>query len=241
MSVFAISDLHLSFSAPFDPKSISLPLYKPMDIFGPLWSDYPRRLAENWQRLVKAEDTVLLSGDLSWAMTLEEMTHDLDYLAKLPGKKVIIKGNHDYWWQSYRKVQDFLPPGVAALQHTAMAVEHWAVCGTRGWLLPGNNEYKENQDLKIYEREAIRLELALTEAKKLGKPIIALLHYPPLLKEGEDTAFSQLLEAYQVRWCLYGHIHGSAPAAFTGERNGVLYANCSCDRLDFCPKEITEE
>ena len=133
MSVFAISDLHLP-----------LGIEKPMDVFGAGWENYVERTEKNWRSVISENDTVLIGGDVSWAMYLEEAEKDFDFIHSLPGKKIITKGNHDYWWQSYRKVQDFLPPGVAALQHTAMAVEHWAVCGTRGWLLPGNNEYKEN-------------------------------------------------------------------------------------------------
>lgn len=236
MKIFAISDLHLSFAAPYDPENpAASPLTKPMDIFDRAWRDYPQHLEENWRALVSPEDVVLLPGDLSWAMTLEEAVYDLDYLGRLPGRKLFIKGNHDYWWQSLRKVQEALPAGMSPIQHSAVPLGDYVVCGTRGWISPGHPDYKESQDKKIYARELLRLEMALKEAAALGLPIIAMLHYPPVLRDDGPTGFTELLERYPVRTCLYGHVHGDSTATFTGTLNGVEYHNCSCDRLAFRP------
>lgn len=236
MKLFAISDLHLSFAAPYDEADPARnPLTKPMDVFGPAWRDYPQRLAANWRAAVSPEDTVLLPGDLSWAMTLEEAMYDVDYLHRLPGRKVLIKGNHDYWWQSLSKVRAALPGEMEPLQHSAVQVGDWAVCGTRGWVPPGHPDYRESEDQKIYQRELLRLEMALQEAARLDLPILAMLHYPPVLRDDGATGFTALLEAYRVQFCLYGHVHGDRAATFTGLRQGVQYINCSCDRLGFRP------
>ena len=239
MNIFAISDLHLSFTTPYDPENPTRsPLTKPMDVFGGAWRDYPQRLEENWRELVGPEDAVLLPGDLSWAMTLEEAVHDLDYLGRLPGRKIFIKGNHDYWWQSLSKLREALPMGMEPLQHSAVRVGEYVVCGTRGWIPQGHPDYRESQDRKIYLRELLRLEMALQEAAQQGLPIIAMLHYPPVLRDDGATGFTELLEQYPVRFCLYGHVHGNRSATFTGELNGVQYYNCSCDRLGFQPLAV---
>ncbi len=241
MNIFAISDLHLSFAAPYDPEDPqSSPLTKPMDLFGLAWRDYPQRLEKQWRELVREEDAVLLPGDLSWAMTLEEAVHDLDFLGRLPGRKIMIKGNHDYWWQSLSKVREALPRTIEVLQHSAVQVGGFAVCGTRGWLSPGHTDYQESQDRKIYQRELLRLEMALEEAARLALPMIVMLHYPPVLRDDGPTGFTELMERYPVRFCLYGHVHGDRAATFTGRREGVTYWNCSCDRLGFRPLSVTE-
>lgn len=234
MAIFAISDLHLSLTAPWR-RGQAAELAKPMDIFGAAWADYPIPLADHWQKLVQPEDTVLIAGDLSWAMTPAEAAFDFQFLQDLPGQKLIIKGNHDYWWQSLSQVKKALPPSVIPLQHSAVAVEGRAVCGTRGWLSPAHRDFQEGEDRKIYEREVLRLEMALKEGAKLGLPIIVMLHYPPLLPEEEASGFSRLLDSYPVTDCLYGHIHGDKAAAFSGERRGVRYQNCSADRLELRP------
>ena len=236
MNIFAVSDLHLSLTAPFDPATPPA-LAKPMDMFGPAWRDMPRRLAAAWRATVGPEDAVLLPGDLSWAMTLDEAAHDFDYLAALPGRKIIIKGNHDYWWQSLSKVRSALPPGIVALQHDAVAVGGFAVTGTRGWLQDGHADYSAADDEHVYERELLRLQMALDAAAQLTLPILALMHYPPLLTD-EDSGFSRLLEQYPVVACLYGHIHGNRRAAFSGTRRGIRYVNCSVDRLGCAPRLI---
>ncbi len=234
MKIFAISDLHLSLSAPF-VAGAPAQSYKPMTLFGGAWQDFYHRLAANWQSLVTEEDAVLLPGDISWAMQLAEAAWDLAYIAALPGTKVMIKGNHDYWWSSVSRVRACLPANFLALQHNAVALGGYAVCGVRGWLLPGHTDFKESQDRKIFDRELLRLEMALEDAARLKLPILVMLHYPPLTESGGDPSFMELLCRYPVQTCLYGHIHGDKNPAFEGEYQGIRLINCSADRLGLSP------
>ncbi len=239
MNIFAISDLHLSLVSPWEAGKPAL-LAKPMDIFGQAWADYPGPLAERWCSLVRPDDAVLIPGDISWAMTLAETAYDFNYLEGLPGRKLIVKGNHDYWWQSLSQVKKALPSSLEPLQHSAVRVGDRAVCGTRGWLTPAHRDFRESEDCKIYERELLRLEMALADGAKWGLPLIAMLHYPPLLPEEAYSGFTELLDAYPVTDCVYGHIHGDKAAAFDGERKGIRYHNCSADRLDLTPLLIRQ-
>ena len=155
MKVYAISDLHLSLSGE-----------KPMDIFGEKWDGYLEKIEQNWQSIVNDDDVVLISGDISWAMKLEDAVNDLQYIAKLKGKKILIKGNHDYWWQGINKVRNSLPPNVYALQNDSVKIGNYVFCGSRGWTVEGANDFTE-QDLKIYRRESERFKLALKSAQNL--------------------------------------------------------------------------
>ncbi|MCR4963982.1 MAG: metallophosphoesterase [Firmicutes bacterium] len=237
MKLFAISDLHLSLSAPYR-EGVPAESYKPMCIFGQQWQDFYRRLAENWRETVSPEDWVLLPGDLSWAMKLPQARYDFDYLAALPGRKVIIKGNHDFWWTSLTQVQAALPPGIVALQHQAIAAGGYAICGERGWLLPGHSDFQPQRDQRVLDRELLRLQLSLEQAAQLALPIILMLHYPPLDEAAEDRCFWEIICRYPVRFCLYGHIHGDKSPAFQGEYQGVSFINCSADRLGLRPLAI---
>lgn len=211
-----------------------------MDIFGAGWTDHPQRVRENWLARVASEDLVLMPGDLSWAMTLEEAADDLAYLADLPGRILLVRGNHDYWWSSLAKVRRALPRHVSALQNDHYALPGGgAVCGTRGWDLPSTAG--DPQDIKIYRREVGRLRLSLESARKAGlAPRIAMLHYPPTLRDGRRTEFSDLLEAYGVKVCVYGHLHGERAhqGALQGSLRGVRYHLVSCDALGCAPLEI---
>ncbi len=230
MKLFAIADLHL-------PGGDD----KPMDVFGAHWDHHFERISEDWRARVSEEDTVLIAGDISWAMQLSHAVPDLADIAALPGRKVLIKGNHDYWWSSISQVRDAMPAGMTALQHSAADIGPAVVCGTRGWVFPTGEEPLEANDEKIFQRELIRLEIALQSAKKLApeKPLIAMTHYPPLYDQCRDTAFTALMERYGVAWAIYGHLHGlGIKAGFTGEHNGVRYALTSCDALEFRVKEI---
>ncbi|MEG1662284.1 MAG: metallophosphoesterase [Clostridiales bacterium] len=239
MKIFAVSDLHLSLSAPFSMEEPAQS-YKPMTLFGDAWADFYQRLAQNWRDQVGGEDCVLLPGDISWAMQLAEARYDLAYIGDLPGMKVMIKGNHDYWWASIGRLRQMLPPHFIALQHNAIAAGRFAVCGTRGWLLPCHNDFNEQEDRKIFDRELLRLEMALEEAQLLQRRMIVLLHFPPLDELGQETAFMDLICRYPVDYCLYGHIHGNKNPAFAGEYRGVQLINCSVDRLGCRPLLITE-
>lgn len=203
-----------------------------MDVFGERWKDHFRRVSEDWLSRVKPEDVVLLPGDLSWAMRLEEALEDLESIGALPGSKVLLRGNHDYWWNSIGRVRRALGPGMYALQNDSLFIGGRLYAGSRGWMLPGP-ELSED-DLRIYNRERMRLEMSLAHARRTDgeAPITVLMHYPPLTDE--SAGFSDILEAYGVTDCVYGHLHGAALyGAVRGLRGTVRYHQVSCDGLDF--------
>lgn len=211
---------------------------KPMDIFGAAWKDHPRKIRDAWLRLVAEDDVVLVPGDISWAMTLEEAAEDLAYLGSLPGRIVMIRGNHDYWWSGIGKVRRALPANVFAIQNDHVRLtEEWAVCGTRGWVVPGGSGWDEERDGPVYAREQLRLEMSLESAVKAGAGrIIAMLHFPPVNERHEPSGFTRLLERYPVVHCVYGHLHGAAQrGALTGTRGGVKYHLAACDAIGFRP------
>ena len=220
MAVYAIADLHLPAGN------------KPMDIFGDHWIGHFERIRADWLDRVKPEDVVLLPGDLSWAMRLEEAGEDLRGIGALPGTKVLLRGNHDYWWSSIGRVRRALPEGMYALQNDALMLDGRLYAGSRGWTLPGPDAAEE--DVKIYNRERMRLEMSLQHARRLSQdaPITAMMHFPPLTDE--ETGFSDILEKYGVSDCVYGHLHGPAIyGAVRGVRGAVRYHQVSCDGLDF--------
>ncbi len=222
MKVFAISDLHLPGGAD-----------KPMNVFGEKWEGHFERICEDWTDRVGKDDVVLLPGDLSWAMRLEDAREDIGKIAALPGKKVLLRGNHDYWWTSIGRVRDALEPGMYALQNDALRLGGLLLCGTRGW--KDREEGWDEGDEKIYLRELKRLELSILNADRLGSGLkVCLMHYPPLSLAQTDTPFTQLIEASGISHVVYGHLHGQAlKGAFRGEHNGVSYHQVSCDGTDF--------
>ncbi len=220
MAVFAIADLHL-------PARV-----KPMDVFGEHWKNHFERIQADWRARVAASDVVLLPGDLSWAMKLEEALEDLHSIAALPGTKLLLRGNHDYWWSSIGRVRRALPEGTYALQNDSILLNGRLYAGSRGWIIP--TEESDPDDVRIYNRERMRLEMSLknARAKDADAPITVMLHYPPLTED--QPGFSDILEAYGVEDCVYGHLHGaSIYGAVRGERRGVRYHQVSCDGLDF--------
>ena len=230
MRLFAIGDLHL-------PGGDD----KPMDVFGPQWDRHFLRIQENWQKLIEDEDTVLIPGDISWAMQLEDARADLEAIGSLPGRKIICKGNHDYWWNSISRVRSILPPSITAVQHSAADLGEAVACGTRGWLIPTKETPLDAQNEKIFLREAERLRLALDAAKHMAgeRPLVVMMHYPPLLAAETDTLFTSILEEYRVHTVVYGHLHGAGiQIGYNGEHNGIRYHLVSCDSIGFCPKEI---
>lgn len=226
MAIYALADLHLPGGAE-----------KPMDIFGPQWEDHVSRIAANWNALVSSEDLVIIAGDISWAMHLEEALPDLQWLANLRGQKLLLKGNHDYWWSAIGKVRSVLPPTVQAIQNDHFTWGERIVCGTRGWLCPGEEGFENDGDERIYLRELQRLELSLQSAAPApGRSLIAALHFPPLNHKAEASGFTALLERYEVTSCVYGHVHGpGARRVFTGEKNGVNYYFVAADSVGFSP------
>lgn len=227
MAIYAIGDLHLAHNQ-----------LKPMDVFGDRWAGHVERLSSNWKAVVGDSDLVIVAGDISWAMHLRDAYADLKWLAGLPGTKLLIRGNHDYWWSSIGKVRAALPPVIYALQNDHFYWNNWAICGTRGWICPDEEGFDHEQDQKIYNREILRLRLSLKSAAGRSEiPIIAALHYPPFNRRHQPSAFTELLEEYQVSICLYGHIHDDGrDYVFQGLRNGVTYHYVAADALDFRPK-----
>lgn len=227
MNVYAISDLHL----PGGEK-------KPMDVFGAHWENHFDRIQADWHTRVQPEDVVLIPGDISWAIHLPDAQHDLDTIGMLPGKKVLLRGNHDYWWSSISRVRSALPRHMYALQNDALQFGDLILCGSRGWLCPGaTNSNKEDEC--IYRRELLRLKMSLDDAKKKSAIqtdpwLVAMLHYPPFTDKNQDTEVSQMLAQYSVRDVVYGHLHGAVVGhAFSGEKAGVRYHLASCDKLNF--------
>jgi predicted phosphohydrolase len=233
IKIFAISDLHLSGHAP-----------KPMDVFGMHWEGHWDRIRAVWREEVSPEDAMLLPGDLSWAMTLAQAVPDLEEIAELPGKKVLLRGNHDYWWSSVSRVREALPRDMHAVQNDALALGGAVVCGTRGWACPGSAAWEGEADRKIYERELIRMRLSLEAAARIrepGEPLVAMVHFPPFDERSGRSGFTDLLEEYGVNVAVYGHLHGIPEgSAFEGERGGVEYRMVSCDYIGFRPKLILE-
>ena len=223
MKIFAIADLH------FDHKK-----EKPMDIFGENWAGHEEKIIENWKHTVSPKDLVLIPGDISWALKLEDALGDLLKIEELPGMKIIGKGNHDYWWSTSSKLESLGLKTIKFLKNNSFIYDEIAVCGTRGW---DSKEDRSNE--KIFLRELNRLRLSLDSVTNAEK-IIAMLHYPPFSSEGLPNEFFSILEEYKVSICIYGHLHGVA-----GHKNikeGIfdnIMVHCvSSDYIDFKLKRI---
>ena len=225
MSLFVLGDLHLSLGAD-----------KPMDIFSG-WNDYVQRVEANWKRLVNEDDTVVIAGDISWAMKLEETLTDFRFIDSLPGKKIFLKGNHDYWWTTKRKMDLFLQENqldsISILFNNAYRVEDYAVCGTRGWFLENDSP----EDVKVLNREVGRLKMSIEEALKLGGEPVVFLHYPPYYRGIECPEIMDTLQEYNIKKCYYGHIHGrqNFRLAFEGSYKDIEFRLISCDKAEFTP------
>lgn len=225
MNLFAIGDLHLSYSK-----------HKPMDLFGVHWKAHEEKIKKQWEELVTDEDVVLIPGDISWAMRLKEATKDLEWLEQLPGKKICIKGNHDYWWDR-TGILNKLYKSLYFLQNTAYWIGDLAICGTRGWALL-NPDMRTEADEKMIHRECIRLKLSLEEACKKGcREIWVLLHYPPCGENQSPSPFIELMKQYPVKRVIYGHLHDEAAwkKALIGNYDGISYHLVSADYLGFRP------
>lgn len=228
MTIWAIADLHLSFGTP-DKK---------MDVFGGSWENHAEKIEKNWIKVVGPDDLVLIAGDISWAMNAEQVAPDLAWLERLPGTKVMIRGNHDYWWGSISKVRKSLPPSCHALQNDAFLWKDVAIGGTRLW------DSKEistpdctEEDEKIFERELGRLEMSLKAMNQEAKVKIVMTHYPPLPLTMEPTRVTDLLESYHINFCLFGHLHNQTESPYT-ERGGIHYLLTACDFLGFTPLKV---
>ncbi len=226
MRLFAIADPHLSAVSP-----------KPMDIFGPGWEGHPEAFFEGWRKVVSDDDLVLVPGDISWAMRLEDAMPDLERIAELPGRKVLLRGNHDYWWPSITRLRNALPEGMYALQNDALLVNGVVIAGTRGWITPGTHGFTE-QDEKVYRRELERLRLSLGAAARLeGEYRVVMLHFPPTNSRLEPSGFTELIAEAKPDALVFGHVHGEQ-VGILRELNGVAVHFVAADALRFVPKLI---
>ena len=227
MAIFAIGDTHLSFGAD-----------KPMDVFRG-WQDYVSKLEKNWRALVSPADTVVIPGDVSWAMQLSAAKADFAFLDALPGQKILLKGNHDYWWTTMRKMQDFLTQNgfstLRILHNNAYLVEGISVCGTRGWFFDAAEEAAD----KVLLREVQRLKASVAAGRALGGRPVVFLHYPPVTQTQRCEPILDALREEGVTECFYAHLHGASIAsAFQGELAGIRFSLVSGDALGFCPKRL---
>lgn len=227
MSLFAIGDPHLSFSTD-----------KPMDIFKG-WDDYVLKLENNWNSIVTDEDTVIIPGDISWAMGLESAKKDFEFINNLNGNKIILKGNHDYWWNTMNKMNKFLKENefdsIKILHNNSFKIGNFSVAGTRGWFYDDSCE----ADKKVLLREAGRLRASINEAKKSGGEVIVFLHYPPISATQKCDEILNVILENEIKRCYFGHLHGFvAPENAFIEYEGVKFTLVSADKLNFCPKII---
>ena len=230
MKVFAISDLHLSASG-----------QKPMDVFGPEWEGHREKLERNWRASVGPQDVVLLCGDLSWAMTLEEAAPDLEFVDSLPGAKYFIRGNHDFWFTSPTRVRAAVGPSLHLIRFDAAVHGGLGICGVRGWIWPGHPECDPHKDEKHWKRAVLRLDLSLQALSKLEwGAAVAMFHYPPRGRSA-DTELSAMVRAAGVKHVVYGHVHGADAAnAVEGDADGVFYRCVSADHVGFTPAPLLE-
>ncbi|PTA69287.1 metallophosphoesterase [Deinococcus arcticus] len=231
MRVYAIADLHLAFVTP-----------KPMTVFGPQWAGHPQAIFDRWREVVRPGDLVLLPGDLSWAMRLPEAMQDLAPVAALPGTKVLLRGNHDYWWPTASKLRAALPPGMLAVVNDAVRVGNVVVCGTRGWLTPGHEPLPAD-DGRLLEREAERLRLSVTAAQALRQPgdrLLLMLHYPPATPPYPANPLTRVIEGARPDLIVYGHLHGVPPERAMRHVAGIPAHLVAADGLKFTPKLLLE-
>lgn len=229
MSIYVIADLHLSFND-----------NKPMDIFGDNWKNHYEKIKNNWIKKVNENDIVVLPGDFSWAMNIKDTYKDFEFLNDLPGKKILLKGNHDYWWTTLKKMNEFIEENefsnIEFIYNNSVLYENTIITGTRGWAL-----LNQEEDKKMIKRENARLKLALEDGiKKFGKDkeIIVFMHYPPLLndklEENKYLDFYQTLKEYDVKKCYYGHLHGNShKEAVIGNVGGITFKLISSDYIKF--------
>lgn len=230
MKVFSISDLHLSGLAD-----------KPMNVFGAGWENHFEKIKSDWNAKVSDEDIVLICGDTSWGTDMEEGLFDLKSLLGLSGKKVFIRGNHDFWWNGITKLRRAAPDGsFYFLQNDCVKFDNVVICGSRGWTCPGSADFTEN-DMRLYKREAERFKLCFTEAEKVreeGDRLLVMIHYPPFSIKSPETDFTKLFEEHGADKVIFGHIHGETYFPFRTVRGGIEYILTSCDKVGFTLQRI---
>ncbi len=230
MKVFSISDLHLSGTAD-----------KPMDVFGPGWENHFEKIKADWRSKVGDDDTVLICGDISWGNVLEEGLYDLNSLKQLKGKKVFIRGNHDYWWNGITKLRRSAPDdSFYFLQNDCVKFGNIIICGSRGWTCPGSSDFTE-QDEKLYLREAERFKLCFKEVAKVreeGDKLLVMIHYPPFSAKSPETLFTRLFSEQKADKVIFGHIHGETYFPGRTVKDGIEYVLTSCDKVGFTLQSI---
>ena len=228
MAVYAIADLHLSFGTD-----------KPMDVFSG-WTNYTERIRNNWQKLIGENDTVVIAGDVSWAMKLSETDADFRFIDSLNGHKIILKGNHDYWWSTKAKMDKYIAEkgfdSISILHNNYYLADGTALCGSRGWFY----DAEADADMLILNREVGRLRMSIEPALRDGYEPVVFLHYPPIYNNTECGEILDVLKEYNIKKCFYGHIHGgnAAKKAFIGEKYGINFKLIACDYLGFTPLAI---
>ncbi|APM40950.1 metallophosphoesterase [Clostridium kluyveri] len=227
MALFAISDLHLDITG-----------NKPMGVFGYNWIEHDNKIKKNWIDNITGEDTILVAGDISWSMNIKSGFGDLEWIHNLPGRKILVKGNHDYWWSSITKLNN-LYEDMNFIQNNFFGYKDYAICGTRGWICPGSENFSTHDD-KIYNRELLRMKNSLNSAVKAGyDKFIVMIHYPPIGEKFMNSDFRCIFENYGVEKVIYGHLHGeSLSKSITGVVNGVEYIVTSADYINFNPIRI---
>jgi uncharacterized protein len=234
MAIYAISDLHLALS-----------IDKPMDVFGQRWTNYMEKIKTNWHQQVTSDDVVLVPGDISWATYLEQAVEDFKYLDALPGKKIISKGNHDYWWTTLNKLEAFLKQnGFSSIQfmhNNSFRVGRIVLCGTRGWKCPGDDDFSQ-EDRKIFNRELQRLELSIRSVQRDDQDeLVVAMHYPPFNAKKEPSDFVEIMKRYRIKKCVYGHLHGEGfKNAVEGDVEGIDFRLVSADYLNFSPLILSQ-
>ena len=237
MAIYALADLHLSLSIPD----------KSMEVFGSSWDDYISRVRENWENKVTEDDTVLIPGDISWATYVTEMEDDFRFISELPGRKLLSRGNHDYWWTTMKKMEEFLKEkNITKLEFVrtnVIPVEDALITGTRGWMIESIDSIEGTDNRKIYEREKLRIKMCLDEIGKAdpehAKKHIMMIHYPPITAKQDFTEFAHLMAEGGIDICVYGHLHGKAhKKVFEGEFEGTKFVCASADYIGFDPVRI---
>lgn len=228
--IYSIGDLH------FDHTK-----KKSMDIFGDNWINHDVRIIENWNNIVKEEDIVLLPGDISWALRLDEAIQDLEIIDELLGKKLMVKGNHDYWWDSLSKLKSLNLNSIFFMQNNSFIYNDFGIVGTRGWISRDNDEFTQ-EDEKIFLRELNRLKLSLESLERTVSKKIVMIHYPPFNMDLSPNEFVEIMKEYNVNICVYGHLHAEGHKyAVEGTIEGIEFHLVSCDYIDFKPKKIIGE
>lgn len=239
MSLFVISDLHLDV----------LTNEKSMEIFGDKWKDYTQKIYKNWTRIITDDDVVVIPGDISWALNLENSVYDLKWIDALPGKKIIMKGNHDFWWSTLTKMKRFFEENnistIDILHNNAIETENYILAGSRGWFVDKSVQPAKSLTAdyeKILNREKIHLRMSLEEAKRMqlssDKEILVFFHFPPIWNGFECIEIIDILKEYQIERVFFGHIHGSYNVSSSFEYDGIKFKMVSADFVDFIPQIV---